>query len=689
MAKGNNPAGSRREVLLLILAAGFLAATLGVYVYTQNAARHDQEYLTLARSAQQQATDLGKLGADASRGIPPDFRLLEGAQANLIEAIEFIKNGDELIGLPPAPEAAADSLLYLEESWAEMNDGVEVMLAGRSAYLTADQFIYQIDDSAVELSETISQLTERLLEIRAPGDIIHLAAQQSLLLERMRTRARRVVAAGRGADMLAERLADDTKTFAANTNALRNSAAERDARANTLLKQASSQFAKVNEGIAGLQGIAGDIAEVQEASSLLSRLGTEVLASAIDLEDSLTRYASSRLIKDYFIYIFGGLSALSLLAFVAFFLLNVRRRQIAAENSERMQQEAILTLLDEITNLADGDLTTTVTVTEDFTGAIADSINFTIETLRTLVGTINSTSRQVNEAASSTLDTATSLNQASRQQTTQIATAAESITRMTESMQDMSNEAQQLARQAETSLETARSGGETVRSTIAGMEALREQIQDTSKRIKRLGESSQEIGNIIEFINDIAEQTNTLALNASIQAAMAGESGKGFAVVADEVQRLAERAGSATKQIEALVKTIQADTNEAIISMERSTANVVAGSRSAETAGGALERIETFASELAGLIQRISGTANEQAKVATGLAETMTQLRSIAGQTADSADLTATRTRELTTLSEQMRESVSGFRLPGEAVLDFDDDATMEFDEQSQNAVAA
>ncbi|MGJ8670751.1 MAG: methyl-accepting chemotaxis protein [Oceanococcus sp.] len=679
MATGKSAAGSRREFFLLILAVIFLAATLGVYVYTQQTARYDQEYINLARSAQQQATDLGKLGADASRGITPDFRLLEGAQVNLTEAIDFIRNGDELIDLPPAPASVEESLSYLEESWAEMNDGVGAMLDGRSAYLTADQYGFQVDDSAFELADTTNSLIARLVEIRAPAEVIRLAAEQALLLERIRTRAKRVVGAGRGADMTASRLAEDAQSFATNNNKLRNGVANRDARAAQLIKQITNGFNRINEGVAGIQSVATDIADVQESSALLSRLGTEVLASAIDVEDALTQHAAARPIKPMLIYIFAGLSVLSLLSFVGLFLFNVRRRQIAAESSERLQQEAILTLLDDISNLADGDLTTSVTVSEDFTGAIADSINFTIETLRNLVGTINSTARQVTDAASSTLDNATSLNQASREQNVQIGSAAESITRMTESMQEMSTEAEQLAKQAVSSLETARSGGETVRSTITGMEALREQIQDTSKRIKRLGESSQEIGNIIEFINDISEQTNTLALNASIQAAMAGESGKGFAVVADEVQRLAERASSATKQIEGLVKTIQADTNEAIISMERSTANVVSGSQSAQTAGSALERIESFASELAQLIQQISGTSSEQAKVASGLNDTMTQLRSIANQTADSADLTASRTRELTTLSEQMRESVSGFRLPGDGL---DDDEFTADDDQ-------
>ena len=227
-----------------------------------------------------------------------------------------------------------------------------------------------------------------------------------------------------------------------------------------------------------------------------------------------------------------------------------------------------------------------------------------------------------------------------------------------------------LSQQSELSLETARSGGETVRRSIDSMESLREQIQDTSKRIKRLGESSQEIGNIIEFINDIAEQTNTLALNAAIQAAMAGEAGRGFGVVADEVQRLAERAADATRQIEGLVKTIQADTNEAIVSMERSTTNVVSGAGSAAEAGQALEKVESFANDLAALVQRITQSAETQRASSQAIREEIDAVEKLAQVTASTAGETATNTRKLTDLSDKLRESIAGFRLSDEPAGD-------------------
>jgi twitching motility protein PilJ len=212
----------------------------------------------------------------------------------------------------------------------------------------------------------------------------------------------------------------------------------------------------------------------------------------------------------------------------------------------------------------------------------------------------------------------------------------------------------------------AHKGGDAVRRTIDGMNAIRETIQETSKRIKRLGESSQEIGNIVELINDIAEQTNILALNASIQASMAGEAGRGFAVVADEVQRLAERAGNATRQIEVLVRTIQTDTNEAVVSMERTTTDVVGGALLAENAGAALGEIEQVSNQIAALVQNISGSSRQQSASAGQISRTMQVLREISQQTADNTNATSTAIGRLAEMSAQLRKSVSGFRLPQE-----------------------
>jgi len=327
-------------------------------------------------------------------------------------------------------------------------------------------------------------------------------------------------------------------------------------------------------------------------------------------------------------------------------------------------QAAILRLLDEITNLAEGDLTVKATVTEDITGAIADSINYAIDALRELVTTINKTAVTLDGSARQALASAGHLAKASVQQAKQVTAASESVVEMASSVEQVSGNAERSADVARHSVDVAHKGSDAVRRTIDGMNTIRETIQETSKRIKRLGESSQEIGNIVELINDLAEQTNILALNASIQASMAGEAGRGFAVVADEVQRLAERAAQATKQIEVLVRTIQADTNEAVVSMERSTTDVVGGALLAENAGAALEEIELVSNQIASLVQNISASARQQSESAQNIARNMQALREISAQTADNSAATSTSISKLAQLSGLMRKSVAGFRLP-------------------------
>ncbi len=337
--------------------------------------------------------------------------------------------------------------------------------------------------------------------------------------------------------------------------------------------------------------------------------------------------------------------------------------QVQAEQNERNQQ-AILRLLDEMGSLADGDLTVEATVTEDITGTIADSFNFAIEELRKLVTTVNETAIMVEAAAKQSESSATHMSRAAENQTKEINEATKSIVSMAASIEEVSGNAERSSDVARHSVEVAHKGGEAVRRTIDGMNTIRETIQDTSKRIKRLGESSQEIGNIVELINDIAEQTNILALNASIQASMAGEAGRGFAVVADEVQRLAERSTNATKQIEVLVSTIQADTKEAVVSMERSTTDVVGGALLAENAGAALDEIEQVSNQIASLVQNISSSAREQAGSAADVTRRTTRLREISDQTGKATTATAAAISKLSEFASQLRKSVSGFTLP-------------------------
>jgi twitching motility protein PilJ len=371
---------------------------------------------------------------------------------------------------------------------------------------------------------------------------------------------------------------------------------------------------------------------------------------------------------------FGGVLALLALVPLGLLFLSVRASsdeaaaaRMAVESQRReneRNQGAILRLLDEIAGLGSGDLTATATVTEDITGAIADSVNIAVESLRGLVMTINASSAQLDGAARQTQALSQHLAKSSSAQTRQIASATESIGAMANSIEEVSGNAERAADVARHSVDIAHKGGEAVRRTIAGMNAIRETIQETSKRIKRLGESSQEIGNIVELINDLAEQTNILALNASIQASMAGEAGRGFAVVADEVQRLAERATNATKQIDALVRTIQTDTNGAVVSMERSTADVVGGATLAENAGSALEKIEQVSNQIASLVHNISASARSQSQSSQSVARNMQVLREISSQTADTTNSTSDAIGKLAQLSAALRKSVSGFRLP-------------------------
>ena len=342
-----------------------------------------------------------------------------------------------------------------------------------------------------------------------------------------------------------------------------------------------------------------------------------------------------------------------------------RRAREQSEQNERNQQ-AILRLLDEMGSLADGDLTVEATVTEDITGTIADSFNFAIEELRKLVATVNDTALMVDTATKQTENTAAHLAKAAEHQAKEINAATESIVSMAASIEEVSGNAERSSDVARHSVEVAHKGGEAVRRTIDGMNAIRETIQETSKRIKRLGESSQEIGNIVELINDIAEQTNILALNASIQASMAGEAGRGFAVVADEVQRLAERSTNATKQIEVLVRTIQSDTNEAVVSMERSTTDVVGGALLAENAGAALDEIEQVSNQIASLVQNISGSARQQAGAAADVTRRTTRLREIGDQTGKATAVTAASIAKLSQLATELRKTVEGFTLPAD-----------------------
>ena len=421
---------------------------------------------------------------------------------------------------------------------------------------------------------------------------------------------------------------------------------------NTSLEEGLALSAKIDPALKAASSLS---AQVRDVGPALAEINAKTSVAGLDRD---------------LVRIYGLLGASILLVIILVTVLlrssgSRRKTEKLVEQSEQ-DQKAILQLLDELDSLADGDLTVQASVSENITGAIADSVNYAVEALRDLVETINQGAILLEDTIRQTKSSTNVLESASEDQARKVRDASQAVRQIAASIDEVSGDAERSADVARHSVDIAHKGGDAVRRTIEGMSTIRETIQETSKRIKRLGESSQEIGDIVELINDIADQTNVLALNASIQASMAGEAGRGFAVVADEVQRLAERSANATKQIEVLVSTIQSDTNEAVVSMERSTTDVVGGALLAENAGAALEEIEQVSNQIATLVQNISGSAKEQATVAKTVLKNVEQLQDISVETDKSAGTTAKYVSKLSELTSQLREAAAGFRLPGQ-----------------------
>jgi twitching motility protein PilJ len=663
MAKGN--VGFRFDILLLVVAViGIVVGGGGLYYNDTLASRHEA-WVTMARQIQSDSLSVNRIAEDVGRGLSPNFAELGGQSENFGDTIAILRKGDPDSDIEPMPGAVNEEVAVVEQTWATMKQSLDKLQKSESAVSGVASGVRLLDEGGGKLSALYREIADRLAKGGGGVDRLLPAAEQMARAERLRVLSRRLLGEGRDAAKIAEELGREAEALVATHAAL-----EGDGPVGQFVRDNGALVAEVADHARALAKAGPALEQMQAAAGVLPGEGRNLYSSAIALEDALAPLAGSGSFLRIAILPALGVAILALILYAITSVVTVRRRVRRAEERDREQQAAILSLLDEIATLADGDLTVRASVTADFTGAIADSVNYTVDTLRSLVGTINETAVEISAAATSTQETAGLMQNASESQAQDVVEIAARMKQSSDSLSTVAARAEQLSQQAGTSVDVAHNGASTVGRTIQGMAALREQIQDTAKRIKRLGESSQEIGNIIEFINDIAEQTNTLALNASIQAAMAGESGRGFAVVADEVQRLAERAAAATRQIETLVKTIQADTNEAIVSMERSTSNVIAGARSAEEAGQALTRIEATSNDLARMIKDISGEARSEAAQATRLAGQVQSIRDVAVQTASAAQRTAEAVGELNSLSSKLRESVAGFKLPPDVSLE-------------------
>jgi len=651
-------------VILLILIVGFVVNSILLNNINSNRTQHVQA----ADDIQIKAQQLAQNAVSASSGDQESFNSLKLKREYIERLIKSLMNGDSKAS-PPYPEvpvAVNGPLNSMATSWVKIQKNVNIILDKKELIqdMTA---IYNKFASEIPLLQAKSDdVVNQLVKIRGTREQIRLAGQQLVLADRMLRRMGEVLKGGMSAVQAADGLANDTRRFSKVLNGMFNG--DENIKA-VVDKKVVESLGDVYNIFTSLQD---DIEEVMNAQDLFeAQIATEDIVSDTPLFIDKAKELSTRLKGEIpaipSVEAQYGLGAVSVLwlMFILFSLTKSdrKRAKVAQELNER-NQLAILRLLDEMGSLADGDLTVNATVSEDITGAIADSVNFAVEALRSLVKTINDASVGVASAAQEAQATALHLAEASEHQAHQITNASAAINEIAVSIDEVSINSLESADVAQRSVLIAHNGAEIVRQTIEGMDNIRNQIQETSKRIKRLGESSQEIGNIVELINDISEQTNILALNAAIQAASAGEAGRGFAVVADEVQSLAERASNATKQIETLVLTIQSDTNEAVASMEQTTAEVVDGAKRAENAGDALTEIEAVSNDLAELIQNISESAKQQSVAATNISGTMNVIQEITTQTSVGTQQTAESIGNLVELANELRLSVQDFKLP-------------------------
>ncbi|MGE8558818.1 MAG: methyl-accepting chemotaxis protein [Acinetobacter sp.] len=577
---------------------------------------------------------------------------------------EFAENLETVNDIHPR----TDALVEVEKQWKTVSEGIDLISSQQ-------QMINKLYDTNIAIGESIpgiqaeyNLMVDQMARQNVPSNQVVIAKNQVFIAERILRSISSVLTGSDNSRESADDFSADTETFGSYLNAQLNGSAElgveriSDPALRESLEGIKSEYDDVlKSASATILKNSAQIVKVRQASA-------SIFAQSDELLESLNKLSGGSSLAI-------ALPALLLILCLVGFLFTVfkllalrgqsdKQRVASLQEEYDRNQNAILRLLDEIADLADGDLRSYATVSEDFTGAIADSINFAIDQLRDLVSRITETSQEVAQYTANTQGITNQLAEASEHQAQEIAGASAAINEMAMSIDQVSSNAEESAVVAERSVQIAANGADVVNRSIEGMDTIREQIQETSKRIKRLGESSQEIGNIVALINDIADQTNILALNAAIQASMAGEAGRGFAVVADEVQRLAERSASATKQIEGLVKTIQTDTNEAVISMEQTTSEVVRGANLSKDAGVALDEIQTVSSNLAKLIANISDAAKLQSASAGHIATTMNVVQEITSQTTTATFDTARSVSELANMAESLRESVTDFKLP-------------------------
>lgn len=657
------------------LATGFLIFSLIFVAVTffklADDAQDEQEWMSQATQVQVTSQQLTKLAGESAAGNLDAFLELRNARSTIAKAMEKLRIGSTANNLPATPKAVDLPMKELSLSWNRMRSNTSSILDREKLILELASASNIVQENIPGIQKNTDSSIRALTKSGAPTNQVVFASRQLVLADRILRRVSEVLQGGSNAVSAAENLANDQLLFEQVINALLRGNSKlgvtkvRNADALQSLGRVKSLFETIKPPITSILDSSSDLFEVRGAADEIFLGSSNVFDNAASLKSAIAELPQTRLWPSLTAAVIGLALMVSMVWILVYsFLSAERRRAKTAARANKKNQEAILKLLDEMSSLADGDLTVQASVTEDITGAIADSVNFAIEQLRELVKGIKFTAQEVAGSAMATRGSTSELAKAAEAQAEQVGEAAKTIQKMSESFDSMAKRSSESSEVAQKSVDIANTGGKKVRETIEGMDTIRDQIQGTSKRIKRLGESTQEIGDIVELINGFAEQTNVLALNAAIQAASAGGAGKGFAVVADEVQQLAESATHSTRRIESLVQTIQTDTFEAVVSMESTISEVVSGARLAQDAGTALEHIERVSNDLSKLIASISGEAHQQSANATDISDLMRKVQELSIQASEGSSLAARSVEDLAELVMQLSDSVTDFKLP-------------------------
>ena len=661
-------------VLLVLM---FLVA--GIVYHDNRESTYNTAYLATSGEMQMLSQRLAKASSLALQGNSIAFKQMRDSHSQFATNLDRLTNGGELAGatVPPSPDSVQPQLQALTKAWGATDKDSVQMLDMENYLVKLGQDVSDIIEKNSQMLYLAEQVAALKLQNGASAGEIAAANQMVMLTQRIAKNASALLVGDEISPQTPFQMAKDTNTFKdllaalLQGSATLGTSATNDLETRTNLTQLEVSFNEYQEAVKGILDSMQRLVVAKQAGSKIFRDSEELLGSAKALADAYQGGIAERAVYGAILAALVVLVLATLVLMAKIYLDDDTRRQaeeaeqsrLVSEMVNRQNQDAILRLMNELGDLADGDLTVTATVSEDITGAIADSINYTVEELRVLVGRINDAAGRVTQATEIAQQTSAELLAAAERQSVEIQDAGRSVLAMASSMSEVSGSANLSAQVARQSLAAAGKGTVAVQDSIKGMNEIREQIQETSKRIKRLGESSQEIGEIVELISDITEQTNVLALNAAIQAASAGDAGRGFTVVAEEVQRLAERSGEATKQIAAIVKTIQTDTQGAVSAMEESTRGVVEGAKLSDAAGQALAEIGDVSQNLAQLIESISDATRTQADSATSVAGKMQDILRVTEQTTAGTQKTAIAVGELAGLATELKGSVAGFKV--------------------------